>query len=92
MQSYTVLCVKFIKLYARKLLLSLVVLKLIFNYQVFSTKLYAHEMFVSREFKTILRVRQKVFADPLAKATNAKNAGVSAVFPNLTTLDGWNMI
>jgi len=39
---------------ARKLLLSIAVLKLIFNYKVFSTKLHAHEMFGSREFRTIL--------------------------------------
>jgi len=43
----------FIKFCARKLLLSPLVLKLIFNYNVFSTKLYAHEMFGSREFRTI---------------------------------------
>jgi len=33
----------------------MLVLKLIFNYKIFSTKLYAHEMFVSREFKTIFQ-------------------------------------
>jgi len=45
----------FIQFYARKLLLSInntVVLKLIFICKVFSTKLYAHEMFGSQEFET----------------------------------------
>jgi len=42
----------FIQFCARKLLLPIVglVLKFIFNYRAFSTKLYAHEMFGSREF------------------------------------------
>jgi len=30
--------------------------------------------------------------EAMIEATNAKNAGVSAVFPNLTTLYDWNMI
>jgi len=43
---------------ARKLLQSVLVLKLIFNYKLFSTKLYAREMFGSREFKLFFRVRE----------------------------------
>jgi len=39
--------------WARKLLLSLAVLKLIFNYEVISTKLYAHKVFMSQELRTI---------------------------------------
>jgi len=54
----------FIQFCVRKLLLTIVglVLKYMFNYRVFSTKLYAHEMFESREFRTILGSLQKVFA------------------------------
>jgi len=43
----------FMKFCARKLLQSMLVLKLIFDYKIFSTKLHAHDMFGSREFKTI---------------------------------------
>jgi len=43
----------FIQCCARKLLLSTVVLKMIFICKVFSTKIYAHEMFGSYDFKTI---------------------------------------
>ena len=55
----------FVQFYARKLLLSIVVLKFIFNYRVFSTKIYAHEMFESREFRTIFRVAPKCICGPL---------------------------
>jgi len=51
--SQLIYVLSFIQFSARKLLLSIVVLKLIFNDKVFSTKLYAHEMFGSREFRTI---------------------------------------
>ena len=36
-----------------------------------------------------LRVSRSSFSD--CNTTNTENAGVSAVFPNLTTLDAWNM-
>ena len=52
--SHLLFCVlSFVKFCARKFLLSLVVSKVIVNYKVFSTKLYAHEMFGSREFRTL---------------------------------------
>ena len=57
----------FIQFCERKLLLPIVglVLKFIFKYRVFSTKLYAHKMFGSWEFKTIfLGSLQKVFGGP----------------------------
>jgi len=41
--------IRIIKFCARKLLLSLVVSKLIFNYEVFSTKLYVQEIFASQK-------------------------------------------
>jgi len=50
MQSFTVLCAVSFTEFCAKLLLSLVVLKLIFNYKVFSTKLCDREMSGSREF------------------------------------------
>jgi len=50
----------------KKLLLSLVVLKFTFNYKVFSTKLYAHEMFGSREFTTIFRGAPKSICGSLS--------------------------
>jgi len=70
MPSFTVLCAKFHKILCKKFLLSIVVKKLIFNSQAFSTKFHAHKMFGSREFRNIscLGSRQKVFADPLAYA------------------------
>jgi len=43
---------------------------------------------VSREFRTIFRAAKNSIFGPLSQVTNAKNAGVPAVFPNLTTLDG----
>ena len=70
-------------------------LQLIFfeHKQIFKTwALYAHEIFVSREFRTIFRAAKNSIFGPLSQVTNAKNAGVPAVFPNLTTLDGWNMM
>jgi len=36
--------------------------------------------------------REKIFSGPLSWATHAKNAGVSAVFPNVTTLGSWSKI
>jgi len=54
------------------LLLSLVVLKLIFNYKVFSTKLYVHEIFGSLEFRTIFVQRREVVADPLSRLLTLK--------------------
>ena len=44
----------FIQFCARKLLVLLVVLKVIFIYKIFSTKLYPQEMFMSRAFRTIV--------------------------------------
>jgi len=41
-------------------------------YTVFSTQLYAHEMFGSREFITILESRPKVFAHHLARLLKLK--------------------
>ena len=56
----------FIKFCARKLLLPIVglVLKFISNYRVFSTKLYAHKMLGSWEFRTNFGALQKVFGGP----------------------------
>jgi len=47
MQSFTVLCAKFHKFCARKLLLLTAVLIKIFVYKVFPTKLRSHELFGS---------------------------------------------
>ena len=47
MQSFNVLCAKGPQFCAPKLLLPVEILKFIFNYNVFSTKLYAHEIFGS---------------------------------------------
>jgi len=61
MQLFTVLCAKFHTILRKKLLLSQIVLKLIFNYKVFSKKFYAYEMFGSREFRTIFWGRAKKY-------------------------------
>jgi len=61
MQPFIFLCAKFHTILRKKLLLSIVVLKCIFNYRAFSTKLYAHEMFGSREFITIFYGRAKKY-------------------------------
>jgi len=45
-------------------------------------------MFGSQEFRTIFRIAPKSICGPVSLATNAKNAGVSAMVLNLTTLDG----
>jgi len=69
MQSFTLFCAKFHtynfvqeNCYCQLI----VVLKLIFTCEVFSTKLYAHEMFGSLEFETstFFGSYQNVFADP----------------------------
>jgi len=52
MQSFTALCVTLHAILCKKLLLFMLVLKLNLNYKISSTKLYAHEMFVSQEFRT----------------------------------------
>ena len=57
----------FIQFGARKLLWSIVVFKLMFNYEVFSTKLHSNELFGLREFKLYLGSRQKVLVDPCLK-------------------------
>ena len=44
-----------------------------FNYIVFSTKLYAHQMFGSREFRTIFRVAPKSIWGPLQYTDYACN-------------------
>jgi len=63
--NYCFYVVSFIQFCARKMLQSILVLKLIFDCKAFSTKLYAHEIFGSQEFKIIfLESRQKVLADP----------------------------
>jgi len=56
MQSFTILSRKFYKTSLKKISIVNKILKFIFNYTVFSTKLRAHEMFGSREFMTIFRV------------------------------------
>jgi len=66
MQSFTVLCAKFHTILCKKLLWSIVVLKLMFNYKVFSKKLHAKEMFGLREFRTISRVAPKSICGPLS--------------------------
>ena len=67
----------FIQFCARKLLLPIVGLdlKFIFNYRVFSTKLYAHEMFGSRKLRTIFRVAPKSIWGLLPRAY-ARGVGV----------------
>jgi len=55
----------FIQFCARKFLLSIVVLKMIFIYKAFSAKLYAHEMFGLQEFRTIFRAASKSVCGPL---------------------------
>jgi len=52
--SLLIYVLSFIQFSARKLLRSIVILKVLVNYKVFSTKLYAHEMFDLRDFITIL--------------------------------------
>ena len=61
----------FIQFCARKLLLSIVVLKLIFIYDVFSTKLYAHEMCGSGDLEKFHRVARKSICEPLVYSTVA---------------------
>jgi len=51
----------FIHFCARKLLLSTVIPKFIVIHRIFSTKLYSHEMFGSREFRTIFEGRAKKY-------------------------------
>ena len=52
MQSFTILCTNFHTILCRKIatVISRLVLEMILNYKVFCTNVYAHEMFVSREF------------------------------------------
>jgi len=67
MQPITVLYVlNFTQFRARKLLLSIVFLKFLFNYRVFSTKLHAHKMFRSRDLEPLSRVAPKGICGPLA--------------------------
>jgi len=49
---YCFILLSFTQFSARKLLLSIVVLKLVCNYEVFSAK-HGHEMLESREFRTV---------------------------------------
>jgi len=63
MQPFTVSCAKFHTRFARKLLLSIAVLKIILNYKVFSTKLQQN-VWVARIHNYFLGTCQKVFADP----------------------------
>jgi len=60
----------FIQFCVRKLLLPIVVLKMIFIYDVFSTKLYAHEMFGLRGLELFFRVVPKSICGPLAYTTD----------------------
>jgi len=53
--------ISFIQFRARKWLLSIVVLRLIFNYEVFHKKLYTHERFESQEFRNFFYFFQKYF-------------------------------
>jgi len=45
----------------------MLVLKLMFTYKVFSTKLHTNQLFALREFKPYLEPRQKLLADPCPK-------------------------
>jgi len=45
-----------------------------------------------KKLELSFRVAPISICGPWAEATNAKNAGVSAAFPSLTTLDVWNAI
>jgi len=56
MQIFTVL---FHTGLCKEMLLSILVLKCLFNYRVFSTKLYADEKLGSRVFRTIFRIAPK---------------------------------
>jgi len=47
-QSFTILCSKFHTIWCKKIAMSIVVLKLLFNYKIVSTKLHVHEMFGSQ--------------------------------------------
>jgi len=65
----------FVQFCARKLLLLIVclTLKFTFGYRVFSTKLYVHQIFGSREFRTIFRVAPKSIWGPLQYTDYACN-------------------
>jgi len=64
MQSFTILSRKSHKISLKKISIVNKILKFIFNYKVFSTKLRSHELCGSREFITIFRVTPKRFSDP----------------------------
>ena len=59
--------ISFIQFRARKWLLSIVVLRLIFNYDVFYKKLYTHEIFESREFRNFFVFFSEIFLGSLEK-------------------------
>jgi len=75
----------FMKFCARKLLQSMLVLKLVFNYKIFSTKLYASEMFGSREFETIFQCSrdesQETFIHHLIQERN-----LISLYPNFAII------
>jgi len=60
----------FIQFCARKLLLSILVLRLIFHCEAFSTKLHAHKMSGAREFRTIFKVTPKSITHPWVRKQN----------------------
>jgi len=92
MQSFTALCANLHKILCKKIATVTSSPKIDIYLKAFSTKLSACEMFGSWEFGTVFRVAPKSICRLVSQATNAKNAGVSGMFPNLTALDGWNMI
>jgi len=62
----------FIKSCSRKLLLSLVVLKMTFNSKVFSTNYMLPKCLGCENLELLLESRQKVFADSLARPLTLK--------------------
>jgi len=70
MESFTVLCTKFHTILCNELLLSIVVLKLIFNYEVFFTNEMLTKCLGCKNLELFFRVAPKSIFRPLIWSTS----------------------